>query len=112
VLKLTAFASHVPDFYGAQVASVGGASAATDWRGGCMLAREDGAGARGHQQRYEAVMGEALEGGRRQDAIVAKSTRRSDRVVDVRDSQVNGQTYDALATVGFDVSVSTVRFSS
>jgi FAD/FMN-containing dehydrogenase len=59
------------------------------------------------QQRYESVIGEALEAGVVKDAIVAKSTREATELWTVRDSPGEWQRTPHWPQLGFDVSVPT-----
>jgi FAD/FMN-containing dehydrogenase len=59
------------------------------------------------QQRYETVIGEALEAGVVKDAIVAKSSREAAELWTVRDSPGEWQRTPHWPQLGFDVSVPT-----
>jgi FAD/FMN-containing dehydrogenase len=106
--QLTAFEVMWPDFY--ELATVGlGRKAPLPMGAGVYVLLETMGQDPGvvDQQRYETVIGEALEAGVVKDAIVAKSNRETSELWTVRDSPGEWQRTPHWPQLGFDVSVPT-----
>jgi FAD/FMN-containing dehydrogenase len=105
--QLTAFEVMWPDFYELGTLGLGRKPPLPIGAGVYVLLETMGQDPEVDQQRYEAVMGEALEAGVVKDAIVAKSTREATELWTVRDSTGEWQRTAHWPQLGFDVSVPT-----
>jgi FAD/FMN-containing dehydrogenase len=105
--QLTAFEVMWPDFYELATTGLGRKPPLPIGAGVYVLLETMGQDPAADQQRYEAVIGEALEAGIVKDAIVAKSGRESTDLWTVRDSPGEWQRTPHWPQLGFDVSVPT-----
>ena len=105
--QLTAFEVMWPDFYELGTTGLGRRPPLTSGAGAYVLLETMGQDSEADQQRYEAVIGEALEAGVVKDAIVAKSSREATDLWSVRDSPGEWQRTPHWPQLGFDVSVPT-----
>ena len=105
--NLTAFEVMWPDFY--ELGTVGlGRKPPLDLKFGAYVLIETlGTDPDADQQRYETVIGEALEAGVVKDAAVAQSQREATELWAVRDSPGEWQKGAHWPQLGFDVSVPT-----
>jgi FAD/FMN-containing dehydrogenase len=105
--QLTAFEVMWPDFYELATVGLGRKPLLPLDSGVYVLLETMGQDAEIDQQRYESVIGEALEAGVVKDAIVAKSAREATELWTVRDSPGEWQRTPHWPQLGFDVSVPT-----
>jgi FAD/FMN-containing dehydrogenase len=105
--QLTAFEVMWPDFYQLGTVGLGRKPPLPIGAGVYVLLETMGQDPEADQQRYEAVIGEALEAGVVKDAIVAKSSREATELWTVRDSPGEWQRTPHWPQLGFDVSVPT-----
>jgi FAD/FMN-containing dehydrogenase len=105
--QLTAFEVMWPQFY--RVGTVGlGRKPPLDLDcGAYVLVETMGLDPEADQQRYEVVIGEAMEAGSVEDAIIAQSQRETAELWSVRDSPGEWQKAGHWPQLSFDVSVST-----
>ena len=101
-----------PDFYELGTVGLGRKPPLAIGAGAYVLLETMGQDAEGDQQRYEAVIGEALEAGIVKDAIIAKSGREATELWSVRDSPGEWQRTPHWPQLGFDVSVPTGEISA
>ena len=109
--QLTAFEVMWPDFYELATVGLGRKSPLALGAGAYVLLETMGQDAEGDQHRYEAVIGEALEAGIVNDAIIAQSNREATELWTVRDSPGEWQRTPHWPQLGFDVSVPTGEIS-
>jgi FAD/FMN-containing dehydrogenase len=105
--QLTAFEVMWPDFYELGTVGLGRKPPLPFGAGAYVLLETMGQDSQVDQQRYETVIGEALEAGVVKDAIVAKSSREAAELWTVRDSPGEWQRTPHCPQLGFDVSVPT-----
>jgi FAD/FMN-containing dehydrogenase len=105
--QLTAFVVMWPDFYELATVGLGRKPPLPVGAGVYVLLETMGQDPGVDQQRYETVIGEALEAGVVKDAIVAKSNRETTELWAVRDSPGEWQRTPHWPQLGFDVSVPT-----
>jgi FAD/FMN-containing dehydrogenase len=105
--QLTAFEVMWPDFYELGTVGLGRKPPLPFGAGAYVLLETMGQDSQVDQQRYETVIGEALEAGVVKDAIVAKSSREAAELWTVRDSPGEWQRTPHWPQLGFDVSVPT-----
>jgi FAD/FMN-containing dehydrogenase len=105
--QLTAFEVMWPDFYELGTVGLGRKPPLPFGAGAYVLLETMGQDPQVDPQRYEAVIGEALEAGIVKDAIVAKSSREATELWTVRDSPGEWQRTPHWPQLGFDVSVPT-----
>jgi FAD/FMN-containing dehydrogenase len=105
--QLTAFEVMWPDFYQLGTIGLGHKPPLQIGAGAYVLIETMGQDVNADPQRYEAVIGEALEAGIVKDAIVAKSSREATELWTVRDSPGEWQRTPHWPQLGFDVSVPT-----
>jgi FAD/FMN-containing dehydrogenase len=105
--QLTAFEVMWPDFYELGTVGLGRKPPLPLGSGAYVLLETMGQDPDADPQRYETVIGEALEAGVVKDAIVAKSSRESTELWTVRDSPGEWQRTPHWPQLGFDVSVPT-----
>ncbi|MGH8227608.1 MAG: FAD-binding oxidoreductase [Steroidobacteraceae bacterium] len=105
--QLTAFEVMWPEFYRLATAELGRRPPLAEGFGVYVLIETMGLDAAADQQRYEAVIGEALEAGIVKDAVIARSQRESTDLWAVRDSPGEWQRTAHWPQLGFDVSVPT-----
>ena len=105
--QLTAFEVMWPDFYELGTAGLGRKPPLPSGSGVYVLLETMGQDPDADQQRYESVIGEALEAGVVKDAVVAKSNREATELWAVRDSPGEWQRTPHWPQLGFDVSVPT-----
>jgi FAD/FMN-containing dehydrogenase len=105
--QLTAFEVMWPDFYQLGTIGLGHKPPLPIGAGAYVLIETMGQDVNADPQRYEAVIGEALEAGIVKDAIVAKSSREATELWTVRDSPGEWQRTPHWPQLGFDVSVPT-----
>jgi FAD/FMN-containing dehydrogenase len=104
---LTAFEVMWPGFYELGTIGLGRKPPLPFGAGAYVLLETMGQDPEVDQQRYETVIGEALEAGVVKDAIVAKSSREATELWTVRDSPGEWQRTPHWPQLGFDVSVPT-----
>jgi FAD/FMN-containing dehydrogenase len=105
--QLTAFEVMWPDFYELGTLGLGRKPPLPIGAGVYVLLETMGQDSEVDQQRYETVIGAALEAGVVKDAIVAQSAREATEVWTVRDSPGEWQRTPHWPQLGFDVSVPT-----
>ena len=105
--QLTAFEVMWPDFYELGTVGLGRKPPLPFGAGAYVLLETMGQDSQVDQQRYETVIGEALEAGVVKDAIVAKSSREAAELWTVRDSPGEWRRTPHWPQLGFDVSVPT-----
>ncbi len=105
--QLTAYEVMWPDFYELGTAGLGRKPPLPSGSGVYVLLETMGQDPDADQQRYESVIGEALEAGVVNDAVVAKSNREATELWAVRDSPGEWQRTPHWPQLGFDVSVPT-----
>ncbi len=88
--QLTAFEVMWPDFYELGTVGLGRKPPLAEGAGAYVLIETMGPDPQADQQRYEAVIGRALEAGIISDAIVAQSQREAMELWNVRDAPGNG----------------------
>ena len=105
--QLSAFEVMWPDFYRLGTTGLGHKPPLDDGYGAYVLIETLGTDPDGDQQRYEAVIGEAMEAGVVKDAIIAQSQREATELWAVRDSPGEWSKGIHWPQLGFDVSVPT-----
>ena len=105
--QLTAFEVMWPDFYHLGTVGLGRKPPLEIGYGAYVLIETMGTDPLVDQDRYEAVIGEAMEDGIVKDAIVAQSQREATTLWDVRDSPGEWSKGAHWPQLGFDVSVPT-----
>lgn len=105
--QLTAFEVMWPDFYRLGTLGLARRPPLPIGAGAYVLLETMGQDPEADQQRYEAVIGAALEAGIVKDAIVAKSNREATELWSVRDAPGEWQRTPHWPQLGFDVSVPT-----
>ena len=105
--QLTAFEVMWPDFYRLGTVGLGRTPPLPIGAGAYVLIETMGQDPEKDQERYETVIGEALEAGVVKDAIIAKSGREATELWAVRDSPGEWQRTPHWPQLGFDVSVPT-----
>jgi FAD/FMN-containing dehydrogenase len=105
--QLTAYEVMWPDFYRLGTVELGRKPPLEIGYGAYVLIETMGTDPTTDQERYEAVIGEAMEAGIVKDAIVAQSQRESTLLWDVRDSPGDWSKGVHWPQLGFDVSVPT-----
>jgi FAD/FMN-containing dehydrogenase len=110
--QLTAFEVMWPDFYELGTTGLGRKPPLPIGAGAYVLLETMGQDPGADQQRYEAVIGEALEAGIVNDAVIAKSTREATELWSVRDAPGEWQRTPHWPQLGFDVSVPTGEIST
>jgi FAD/FMN-containing dehydrogenase len=105
--QLTAYEVMWPDFYRLGTIELGRKPPLEIGYGAYVLIETMGTDPATDQERYEAVIGEAMEAGIVKDAIVAQSQRESTLLWDVRDSPGEWSKGAHWPQLGFDVSVPT-----
>lgn len=110
--QLTAFEVMWPEFYQLGTVGLGRKPPLALGANAYVLLETMGQDPEADQQRYESVIGEALEAGIVKDAIVAQSSRESTELWTVRDSPGEWQRTPHWPQLGFDVSVPTGEIST
>ena len=110
--QLTAFEVMWPQFYQLGTTGLGRKPPLPIGAGAYVLIETMGQDAAADPQRYETVIGEALEAGVVKDAIIAQSGRESTDLWSVRDSPGEWQRTPHWPQLGFDVSVPTGEISA
>ncbi|MGB6452408.1 MAG: FAD-binding oxidoreductase [Steroidobacteraceae bacterium] len=105
--QLTAFEVMWPEFYRLATVGLGRKPPLADEYGAYVLIETMGLDAETDQQRYETVIGDALEAGLVKDAVIAQSQREATDLWAVRDSPGEWQRTAHWPQLGFDVSVPT-----
>jgi FAD/FMN-containing dehydrogenase len=105
--QLTAFEVMWPEFYRLGTVGLGRKPPLAEGFGVYVLIETMGMEAERDQQRYETVIGEALEAGLVKDAVIAQSEREVTELWSVRDSPGEWQRTAHWPQLGFDVSVPT-----
>jgi FAD/FMN-containing dehydrogenase len=105
--QLTAFEVMWPDFYELGTLGLGRKPPLPIGAGVYVLLETMGQDAEVDQERYETVIGAALEAGVIKDAVVAQSAREATELWTVRDSPGEWQRTPHWPQLGFDVSVPT-----
>ena len=105
--QLTAYEVMWPDFYRLGTVELGRKPPLEIGHGAYVLIETMGTDPATDQERYEAVIGEAMEAGIVKDAIIAQSQRESTLLWDVRDSPGEWSKGVHWPQLGFDVSVPT-----
>ena len=105
--QLTAYEVMWPDFYRLGTVELGRKPPLEIGYGAYVLIETMGTDPATDQERYEAVIGEAMEAGIVKDAIIAQSQRESTLLWDVRDSPGEWSKGVHWPQLGFDVSVPT-----
>ncbi len=105
--QLTAFEVMWPDFYNLGTVGLGRKPPLDEGYGAYVLIETMGTDPATDQERYEAVIGEAMEAGIVKDAIIAQSQREATMLWDVRDSPGEWSKGAHWPQLGFDVSVPT-----
>lgn len=104
---LSAFEVMWPDFYELGTVALGRKPPLEQGHGVYVLIETLGTDPEADQARYEAVIGEAIEAGVVDDAIIAQSQREATELWAVRDSPGEWQKTAHWPQLGFDVSVPT-----
>lgn len=105
--QLTAFEVMWPDFYQLGTTGLGRKPPLDASYGAYVLIETMGTDPATDQERYEAVIGAAMEAGIVKDAIIAQSQREATLLWDVRDSPGEWSKGAHWPQLGFDVSVPT-----
>jgi FAD/FMN-containing dehydrogenase len=105
--QLTAFEVMWPDFYSLGTVGLGRKPPLATGAGEYVLVETMGLDPEADRERYESVMGEALERGIVKDAIIAQSHRETNELWAVRDSPGEWQRTSHWPHLSFDVSVPT-----
>lgn len=105
--QLSAFEVMWPDFYRLGTVALGRKPPLDEGHGAYVLIETLGTDPTADQQRYESVIGEAMEAGVVKDAIVAQSQREATELWAVRDSPGEWSNGVHWPQLGFDVSVPT-----
>jgi FAD/FMN-containing dehydrogenase len=107
--QLTAFEVMWPQFYELGTVAMGRTPPLTPGPGLYVLVETMGFDPGTDQQRFEAVIGEALEAGVANDAVIAQSQREASQLWAVRDSPGEWQRTRHWPQLSFDVSVPTAE---
>ena len=105
--QLTAFEVMWPDFYRLGTEGLGHAPPLPFGAGAYVLVETMGQEPEGDQERYETVIGDALEAGIVSNAIIAQSNRESTELWAVRDSPGEWRRTSNWPQLSFDVSAPT-----
>jgi FAD/FMN-containing dehydrogenase len=105
--QLTAFEVMWSDFYRVGTVDLGRKPPLATGHGLYVLIETMGTDAETDQDRYEHVIGEAMDAGIVRDAVMAKSQREVSEIWSVRDSPGEWQAAGHWPQLGFDVSVPT-----
>ena len=105
--QLTAFEVMWPEFYRVGTTGLGRRPPLDHGHGAYVLIETMGTDAKADQDRYEQVIGEAIEAGVVKDAVIAKSQREVSELWSVRDSPGEWQSAGHWPQLSFDVSVPT-----
>jgi FAD/FMN-containing dehydrogenase len=105
--QLTAFEVMWPEFYRLGTAGLGRTTPLQSGAGAYVLIETMGQDPNADQERYETVIGDALEAGIVGNAIIAQSRRESAELWDVRDSPGEWQRTSHWPHLSFDVSAPT-----
>jgi FAD/FMN-containing dehydrogenase len=105
--QLSAFEVMWPDFYRLGTVALGRKPPLDEGYGAYVLIETLGTDPDADQQRYETVVGEAMEAGIVKDAIIAQSQREATELWAVRDSPGEWSKGAHWPQLGFDVSVPT-----
>ena len=105
--SLTAYEVMWPDFYQLGTVALGRKPPLDIGAGAYVLIETMGTDPETDQERYESVIGQAMEAGIVKDAIVAQSQREATELWDVRDSPGEWSKGVHWPQLGFDVSVPT-----
>jgi len=105
--QLTAFEVMWPEFYRVGTVGLGRRPPVEAQHGLCVLIETMGTDGQTDQERYERIIGEAMETGIVRDAVIAKSQRETLELWRVRDSPGEWQAAGHWPQLGFDVSVPT-----
>jgi FAD/FMN-containing dehydrogenase len=105
--QLSAFEVMWPDFYRLGTVALGRKPPLDEGSGAYVLIETLGTDPDADQQRFEAVIGEAMEAGIVKDAIIAQSQREATELWAVRDSPGEWSKGVHWPQLGFDVSVPT-----
>ncbi len=105
--QLTAFEVMWPEFYHLATVGLGRKPPLAEGLGVYVLIETMGLEAEGDQERYETVIGDAMEAGLVKDAVIAQSQREATELWTVRDSPGEWQRTEHWPQLGFDVSVPT-----
>ncbi|MEY4761590.1 MAG: hypothetical protein RLZZ200_1446 [Pseudomonadota bacterium] len=105
--QLTAYEVMWPDFYKLGTVGLGRKPPLEIGAGAYVLIETMGTDPTSDQERFETVIGEAMEAGIVKDAIIAQSQRESTMLWDVRDSPGEWSKGVHWPQLGFDVSVPT-----
>ncbi len=105
--QLTAFEVMWPEFYRLATVGLGRKPPLAEGFGVYVLIETMGLDADGDQQRYETVIGDAMEASLVKDAVIAQSQREATELWTVRDSPGEWQRTEHWPQLGFDVSVPT-----
>lgn len=105
--QLTAFEVMWPEFYHLATAELGRRAPLSEGFGAYVLIETMGLDAGTDQERYEAVIAEAMEAGVVKDATIARSQRETTELWAVRDAPGEWQRTRHWPQLGFDVSVPT-----
>ncbi|MGH8217455.1 MAG: FAD-binding oxidoreductase [Steroidobacteraceae bacterium] len=105
--QLTAFEVMWPEFYRLGTAELGRRAPLAAGFGVYVLIETMGLDVGADQERYEAVIGEAMQAGIVRDAAIARSQREATELWFVRDSPGEWQRTPHWPQLGFDVSVPT-----
>jgi FAD/FMN-containing dehydrogenase len=105
--QLTAFEVMWPEFYRLATVELGRRAPLPEGCGVYVLVETMGLDAGADQERYEAVIGEAIAAGIVKDAVIARSQREAAELWSVRDSPGEWQRTRHWPQLGFDVSVPT-----
>ncbi|HEV7431632.1 MAG TPA: FAD-linked oxidase C-terminal domain-containing protein, partial [Steroidobacteraceae bacterium] len=105
--QLTAFEVMWPQFYRVGTVDLGRKPPLDADHWAYVLIETMGLDSQTDQQRYEAVIGAAMQSGSVQDAIIAQSQRQATELWSIRDSPGEWQRAGFWPQLGFDVSVPT-----
>ena len=105
--QLTAFEVMWPEFYRIGTTDLGRRPPLQHGHGAYVLIETMGTDAKADQERYEGVIGEAIEAGVVKDALIAQSQREVGELWTVRDSPGEWQRAGHWPQLSFDVSVPT-----
>ena len=104
---MTAYEVMWPEFYRLGTVGLGRKPPLPEGHGAYVLIETMGTDPQADQERYEAVIADAMEAGVVRDAIVAQSQREATTLWDVRDSPGEWSKGAHWPQLGFDVSVPT-----
>ena len=105
--QLTAFEVMWPDFYRVATVDLGRKPPLASGHGLYVLIETMGTDVEADQERYQRVIGEAVDAGIVSDAVIAKSQREVSEIWSVRDSPGEWQAAGHWPQLSFDVSVPT-----